>query len=148
MAKFVSSLPKVNEDSYAELICPLTIDELFSALQSMKNGKAPGLDGLPVDFYKAYWHLLGEDLLTVLSDSLDKGKLQLSCRRAVLTLLPKKGDLKEIKNWRPVSLLCTDYKIFSKALANRLKKVIGQVIHIDQSYCVPNRSIVDNISLI
>ncbi len=48
----------------------------------MKNGKAPGLDGLPVEFYKAYWHLLGEDLLAVLSDSLDKGQLPLSCRRA------------------------------------------------------------------
>jgi len=44
----------------------------------MKNGKAPGLDGLPVEFYKAYWHLLGEDLLAVLSDSLDKGQLPLS----------------------------------------------------------------------
>ncbi len=38
--------------------------------------------------------------------------------------------------------------MLSKALANRLKEVIGQVIHLDQSYCVPNRSIVDNISLI
>lgn len=115
----------------------------------MKNGKAPGLDGLPVDFYKAYWHLLGEDLLTVLSDSLDKGKLSLTCRRAVLTLLPKKGDLKEIKKIGGQFLyyaLIT--RFFSKALANRLKKVIGQVIHIGQSYCVPNRSIVDNISLI
>lgn len=47
-----------------------------------------------------------------------------------------------------MSLLCTDYKILSKTLANRLREVLGQVIHIDQSYCVPNRSIVDNISLI
>lgn len=89
MAEFVADhLPKVNEDSYAKLVSPLKIEEVFIALQSMKNGKAPGLDGLPVEFYKAYWHLLGEDLLAVLSDSLDKGQLPLSCRRAVLTLLP------------------------------------------------------------
>ncbi len=91
MAEFVSDhLPKVNEESYAKLICPLTIEEVFNALQSMKNGKAPGLDGLPVEFYKAYWHLLGEDLLAVLSDSLDKGQLPLSCRRAVLTYFLRK----------------------------------------------------------
>lgn len=60
----------------------------------------------------------------------------------------KKGDLQEMKNWRPVSLLCSDYKIFSKALANRMKDIMDQIVHQDQSYCVPGRSIHDNISLI
>ncbi len=72
----------------------------------------------------------------------------MSCRRAVITLLPKKGDLRNIKNWRPVSLLCSDFKIISKALAIRLKEAIGWVIHVNQTYCVPNRSIFDNIYLI
>lgn len=71
-----------------------------------------------------------------------------SCRRAVITLLPKKGDLQKIKNWRPVALLCTDYKILSKALANRLREVMDLVVHQDQTYCVPGRSILDNVSLI
>lgn len=84
---------------------------------------------------------MGKDLLDVLNESLTVGSLPLSCRRAVVTLLPKKGDLQEIKNWRPVSLLCTDLKIFSKALANRLKDVMGQVVHSDQTYCIPGRSI-------
>ncbi|KAJ4933762.1 hypothetical protein JOQ06_006573, partial [Pogonophryne albipinna] len=68
--------------------------------------------------------------------------------RAVLTLLPKKGDLQEIKNWRPVSLLCTDYKLLSRALSSRLRKVMDQVVDRTQTYCVPGRSIVDNVSLI
>ena len=74
--------------------------------------------------------------------------LLVSCRRAVITLLPKKGDLLDIANWRPVSLLNIDYKIFAKVLANRLKSVIGNVVHTDQSYTVPERSMYDNISLI
>lgn len=92
--------------------------------------------------------MIGEDLLDVLRDSLVKGRLPLSCRRAVLTLLPKKGDLKYLKNWRPVSLLCTDYKLLSKVLANRLRKVMEQVIHVDQTYCVPGRLITDNVFLV
>ncbi|KAI3370929.1 hypothetical protein L3Q82_023482, partial [Scortum barcoo] len=84
----------------------------------------------------------------VLSESLSDRSLPRSSRRAVLTLLPKKGDLQDIKNWRPVSLLCTDYKLLSKVLANRLRKVMDQVIHRTQTYCVPGRSIVDNVSLI
>ena len=60
---------------------------------------------------------------------------------------PEKGDLALLKNWRLVALLCTDYKLLSKVLANRLKKVLDQVIHRDQSYCVPDRSIMDNLFL-
>ncbi|KAJ4919038.1 hypothetical protein JOQ06_019450, partial [Pogonophryne albipinna] len=60
----------------------------------------------------------------------------------------KKGDLREIKNWRPVSLLCTDYKLLSRALSSRLRKMMDQVVDRTQTYCVPGRSIVDNVSLI
>ncbi|KAI3377827.1 hypothetical protein L3Q82_008966, partial [Scortum barcoo] len=67
---------------------------------------------------------------------------------AVLTLLPKKGNLQDIKNLCPVSLLCVDYKLLSKALANRLRGAMEQVIHWDQTYCVPGRSMVDNVYLI
>lgn len=50
-------------------------------------------------------------------------------------------------NWRPVSLLCTDYKLLSKVLANRVKMVMDQIVHPVQTYCVPGRSIVNNVSL-
>ncbi len=59
-----------------------------------------------------------------------------------------KGDLQDIKNFRPVALLCTDYKILSKVLATRLKEVMEQVIHTDQTCYVPGRLISDNIILI
>ena len=101
------------------------MDELYNALQSLESGKTPGIDGLPVDFYKSFWATIGEDLLSVLQSSLAKGQLPQSCRRAVLTLLPKKGDLQDIRQWRPIALLTADYKIVSKALALRLKEVMG-----------------------
>lgn len=142
------SLPKVSDEANTELENPFTKGELYNALKSMECGKAPGIDGIPVEFYKSLWPVLGDDLLEVINDSLTRGSLPTSCRRAVITLLPKKGDLRNIKNWRPVSLLCSDIKILSKALAFRLREVIGGVIHIDQTYCVPNRSIFDNIHLI
>ncbi len=115
---FLSSLPKMSKEGSAALSGALSLGELYKALQGMESGKAPGIDGLPVDFYKSFWAELGADLLQVLSDSLSKGMLPLSCRRAVITLIPKKGDLTDIKNWRPVSLLCCDYKLLSKVLAN------------------------------
>ncbi len=110
---FLRSLPKMSKEGNAALSGVLSLGELNKALQGMELGKAPGIDGLPIDFYKSFWAELGEDLLQVLSDSLSKGMLPLSCRRAVTTLIPKKGDLTDIKNWRPVSLCC-DYKLLSK----------------------------------
>ena len=74
--------------------------------------------------------MVGGDLLEVFQDSLCNGQLPLSCRRAVITLLLKKGNLQDLKNWKPVALLCGDCKIITKALASRLKKVMSEVIHI------------------
>ena len=113
-SSFLTGLPQLDAEDNDMLESPLTLPELYAALMSLQSGRAPGLDGLPVDFYKSFWSVLGEDLLEVISSSLETGRLPLSCRRAVITLLPKKGDLQELKNWRPVSLLCTDYKILSK----------------------------------
>lgn len=147
-SSFYQGLPKLPKKSKEALEKPLCAQELWKALQTMESGKAPGIDGLPTEFYKAFWEVLGEDFLDVLNESIAEGLLPVSCRRAVITLLPKKGDLQEIKNWRPVSLLCSDLKIFSKTLANRLREVMGDIIHPDQTYCVPGRCISDNIFLV
>lgn len=65
------------------------------------------------DFEKSFWLVVGKDL-EAFRDSFKKGRLLLSCRIAVITLLPKKGHLQKLKNWGPVSLLCGDYKILLK----------------------------------
>lgn len=87
---------------------PLTPEELHAALQTMQSWQTPGIDGLCVKFYKAYWHILSPDLLNVFKESLVLGTLPVSCRRAVIALLPKKGNLLVIKDWHMVTLLCTD----------------------------------------
>ncbi len=81
-------------------------------MKQLSNGRSPGIDGLPAEFYQSFWNVLGNDLYEVLLESIKNKLLPTSCRRAVLSLLPKKGDLCLLKNWRPVSLLCMDYKYF------------------------------------
>ena len=41
----------------------------------------------------------------------------------------KRGDVKHLKNWRPISLLNVDYKIISKAITLRLSKVLEHIVH-------------------
>ena len=131
-----------------DLDCPPSMEELDLAVGQLSKNKSPGLDGLTSEFYQVFWPTLKNDFLSVLTFSLSSGSLPHSFRRAIITLLPKKGDLADISNWRPVSLLNTDYKIYAKLLAGRLKQCIDSVVGIDQSYCVPGRSIFDNINLI
>ena len=60
----------------------------------------------------------------------------------------KKGEKKDLKSWRPISLLCVDYKIGTRALAARLQKVLPSVSHEDQTCGVPGRPIFSNLHLI
>ncbi|CAM2118433.1 unnamed protein product [Caretta caretta] len=141
-------LPTVSMGNGDRLELPLTLAEFLEALRRMPTNKSLGMDGLTVEFYRAFWDILGPDLATVWAESLQGMVLPLSCRRTVLALLPKKGDLRDLRNWHPVSLLSTDYKIIAKAISLRLGSVMAEVIHPDQTYTVPGRSIFDNLFLV
>ena len=66
--------------------------------------------------------------------------------QGVITLITKKGkNIKNILNWRPISLLNVDYKILTKILATRIKGVLHTIIHPDQKGFVPDRYIKENI---
>ena len=66
-----------------------------------------------------------------------------------ITLISKKDKDRELlKNWRPLSLLNTDYKIIAKCIANRIKKGLPNIIHSDQTGFLPNRFIGENINRI
>ena len=146
--KILSDLPQLDNSLKENCDAQLSYEELTAAVKLISTGKSPGIDGLPGELYQHFWPILGTDLHEVLLASIEAGELPLSCRRAVITLLPKKGDNNLLKNWRPVSLLCADYKIFTKALSLRLKPTLSNIIHVDQSYSVPGRQIFDNISLV
>jgi len=113
----------------------------------MESNKSPGLDGLSTNFYKHFWPLLGPELTNIYNYAYDHGHLSLS-QRGVITLLFKKGDGTKLQNWRPITLLNTDYKILTKALSNRLKQVLPYIIHTDQTACIPGRTINNNLRLI
>lgn len=131
----------LNQEDAESLNEILTEDELLKTIQSFQKSKVPGLDGLPIEFYLQFWDFLKNDLLNVLSKCFLYKKLPHSWRRGVITLLPKEGDKTQLKNWRPITLLNLDYKIFAKILANRLKRVIDKVIHSNQVCGIPGRRI-------
>ena len=114
----------------------------------MARSKAPGIDGLPMEFYLKFWGVLGVDLVEVLNFCHQDGFLAKFQRRGLITLTFKKGDRLDPRNWRPITLLNLDYKIASRAIAGRLLKVIHFVVAEDQTCGVPGRFIGDSVSLL
>ena len=79
------------------------------------------------------------------NNALNNKDMSESMREGLITLIYKgKGNREDIKNWRPISLLNTDYKIISKILAGRVKKCLDKIININQT-CGSNRDIQNNI---
>ena len=143
------TIPKLHEDDKKRLDSPLSKKELFEVITSMNFNKTPGFDGLPVEFYVAFWPDISDLLLDSFNFSLRNGSMSASQRNGIITLLPKKDkDPLFIKNYRPITLLTTDYKILAKCLANRLKRCLHDLIHPDQSGFLKGRYIGDNIRLI
>ena len=70
----------------------LTVEECREALNGMDTGKSPGIDGLTVEFYFAFWAVLGSDLVEVLNYGFQNGQLSVSQRRGLLSLIFKKGE--------------------------------------------------------
>ncbi len=146
--ELLNDLPVLSEDHKELLETDISFEEVSLAVKSLSSRKNPGLDRLPAEFYKSFWTIIGDDYFEVLQKCCIEGNLPTSCQRAVLSLLPKKGDLTFLKNWRPVAILCTEYTILSKVIANKLNNVLYEIVHKDQSYCIKNRSIMDNLHLI
>ena len=114
----------------------------------MARGKTPGSDDLPVEFFVKFWDMLGADLVEVFNSSYQDGFLPSSSCKGIITLLFKKGDRVECKNWHPITLLNVDYKLCARTLAGRLLKVIHHMVHSDQTCGVPGRYIGENVSLL
>lgn len=145
--RFLSGLAlSLSAQERSTLDLSVSEDEVGIAIDQMAKDKTPGLDGLPAEFYKKFKLVLVKKLTSVCnavfhSECTDSQKL------AVISLLFKKGERSDIRNYRPISLLNVDYKICAKVLANRIKLVLDHVIHTDQSGFITHGDIGENVLL-
>ena len=135
-------------DDAASCDSSISPNEAHAALLGMAKGKSVGSDGLPMEFYVAFWDLLGEDLVNVFNASLEAGLLPFSQREALIALIFKKGDRLDHTNWRPISLLNVDYKLCARVLAGRLLKFFAIFVAPHQTCGVPGRYIGENVAFL
>ena len=132
--------------SRARAECDISVANITEAISLLQEGKSPGGDGIPIEFYKLYSNEIAPILKRVLQKCFFDGKLSRTMKQGIISLLYKgHGARNELKNWRPLTLLNVDFKILTKILAIRLKSTLKQIVHHDQTCSVPGRDIQDSV---
>jgi len=143
--EILNATESLNDEDKISCEGPITIQECETIVKSFSKNKSPGNDGITAEFYQYFWPEISGLLIDSFNYGYDKQEMSTSQRQAIITLIDKGKDRSYIENWRPISLLNVDYKIASKAIANRLHNLIPKLIGLHQTGFVKGRYINDTI---
>ncbi|EIE89198.1 hypothetical protein G6F46_013366 [Rhizopus delemar] len=136
----------ISLDVHENLLNFWTMDEVSKCLQRTPTKSSPGVDGIPYVILRLLFDhpFICRFFLRVLNTALREGKYPPTWQRSVIILLPKKGDRIQLKNWRPISLICADAKIFTRLLTTRLTPYLSDLIDPHQTGFMAGRFIGDH----
>jgi hypothetical protein len=132
-------------DEAARLEDPFEEREVREVIFGMDRDKAPGPDGFSLAFFQDCWEVVKGDFMAVFADFHAYGKFVKSINSTFISLIPKFHGAKEIKDYRPISLVGGVYKIIAKVLANRMRRVMDKIISRPQNAFVKGRQILDSV---
>ncbi|GAU44256.1 hypothetical protein TSUD_400020 [Trifolium subterraneum] len=136
-----------NTDNDA-LIGVFSEKEIREAVWSCDRNKSPGPDGFNFNFLKTCWNVVKDDFMNFFHEFHQHAAFPKGFTASFLTLIPKKDHPQNLSYYRPISLIDCVYKVLSKVLASRLKKVLGKLISKCQSAFLPQRQILDGVLVI
>ncbi|KAL0458285.1 UNVERIFIED_CONTAM: LOB domain-containing protein 29 [Sesamum latifolium] len=137
----------VDEDMEDELSQPYHENEVTKALFEMAPLKSLGPDGMSPIFYQKFWHIVKYDVIPCTLRLLNSHDMPHTLNDTQIVLIPKCKNPDMLSQFHPISLCNVIYKIASKTVANRLKRILDRIISPAQSAFVPGRLIIDNILL-
>jgi hypothetical protein len=113
-------------DTKADSVPPIMEDEVIKTLDQMKKGKAPGEDQLTADILK----LEGQPTIAIITKLFNKimqlEQVPSQWNESKVIILFKKGDVRDIKNYRPISLLPHMYKVFTRIILARMQRQLDE----------------------
>jgi hypothetical protein len=131
---------KLSDQESLELEGEVTMDELKESLDNSNFGSTSGWDGISFGVIRNYWGIVSPLLLKMTNEMFREGELTETFKMGLIKLIPKKGDARNVEDWRPITLLNCGYKIIS-GVANRLEKFLPKIIGRAQKGFLKSKSI-------
>jgi hypothetical protein len=123
--------------------------EVWDVIKELPPDRAPGPDGFIGAFYQRAWPVIKGDIMAALMKlAVGDGRGFDKLNRALITLIPKKQEALTPGDYRPISLVHSFSKLFSKIIANRLRPRLGELVSMNQSAFVKGRCLHDNFMLV
>ena len=139
------NINRIGIEEAASLEESLSEEEIWTTISGLNRDKAPGPDGFPLAFWSFSWDFVKYEVIGFFKEFHDNAKFVKNLNTTFLVLIPKKQCVEDFKDLRPISLVGGLYKILSKVLANRIKRVMDKVISKSQNAFVEGRQILDAI---
>ncbi|GJU31914.1 RNA-directed DNA polymerase, eukaryota [Tanacetum coccineum] len=134
----------ITSDQKAELENMVSKEEIKRAVWDCGSHKSPGPEGFTFEFYRRFWKVIEKYVVEAVTFFLCNGSFPKGGNSSFIALIPKKSDANMVKDFRPISLIGSLYKIIAKILANRLVTVLGDIVNKVQSAFVADRQILDD----
>ena len=136
---------RLEEGDVEGLEKPFSEEEVFGAPSGFYGEKAPDLDGFSMAFWQFSWDFVNEEVMNFFRQFRETESFVRSLNVTFLVLIPKKGGVEDLKDFRPISLVGGLYKWLAKVLANRMKGVLAKVISMSQNAFVEGWQIMDAV---
>ncbi|GJR29070.1 RNA-directed DNA polymerase, eukaryota, reverse transcriptase zinc-binding domain protein [Tanacetum coccineum] len=133
----------LSHDQKEDLESMVTKEEVKRAVWECGIDKSLGPDGFTFSFYRHFWSLIEMYVFEAVMYFFSNGIMPVGCNSNFIALIPKIPDANMVKDFRPISLIGSFYKIITKILTNRLVNVIGDLVNEVQSAFVAGRQILD-----
>ena len=138
---------RCSEEDCSMLVEEVTDEEIRRVLFAMPSNKSPGPDGYPSEFFKLAWSVIAKDFTVAIQSVFRFGFLPKGVNSTILALVPKKTDSMEMRDYRPIACCNVLYKVVSKILANRLKRLLPRVVVENPSAFIRGRLLLENVLL-
>nr|GEV30808.1 RNA-directed DNA polymerase, eukaryota, reverse transcriptase zinc-binding domain protein [Tanacetum cinerariifolium] len=130
-------------DQQEDLECMVTKEEVKKVVWDCGTDKSPGPDGFTFRFYRQFWLTIENDVFEAVSHFFTHADIPKGCNSSFIALIPKISNANKVNDFRPISLIGSIYKIIAKILANRLVRVLGDIVNEVQSAFIVERQILD-----
>lgn len=142
---FDKSYPPLDDDILFSLTEHIQPAEIKRALFDMGPLKAPGPDGLNPLFFQSQWEVVGPSIVSTVHRIVDEPAEVRSINQTSIVVIPKIDVPENFRDFRPISLCNVIYKVITKTITNRLKRIMPIIISPHQSSFVPGRQGADNV---